>query len=36
MDPLRVFSTNYYKLGRMVQNVIKAAHMKENKFVAVV
>ena len=40
VDPLRVFSTNYYnkysKLGKMVQNVIKAAQMKDNQFVAVV
>ena len=40
VNPLRVFSTNYCnkypKLGKMVQNVIKAAQMKENQFVAVV
>ena len=46
VDPLCVFSTNYYnkypKLSNLVQNVIKAAQMytnlywKENQFVAVV
>ena len=39
VDPLRVFATNYYnkypKLGKMVLNLIKAAQMKENQFVAV-
>ena len=37
---MRVFSTNYYnkypKFGKIVLNVIKAAQMKENQFVAVV
>ena len=40
VDPLRLIFTNYYnkypKLSKMIQNVIKAAQMEENQFLAVV
>ena len=40
VDPLCVFSTiyeiKYLKLGKIVQNMIKAAQVKNNQFVAVV